>query len=171
MDSNVKQSLMDPNAEQIKKVSNPNPNPNPPIKYSSKYELMGLSFLCFISTITVIRSHDQPWKIPYAVNVCFLAMLLFQCIDVFSRLPENADKQEKLKAPIFILLNIINFSYLYAISECLTPNKRRLMWFLIWSNLIFGTFFTFVCPIKTNRKDKDRADANGCASPPVEGLP
>lgn len=174
MDSNLKQSLMDPSAEQ--KVS----NPNPPIKYSNKNELMGLLFLCFITIITIIRSHDQPWKIPYAVNVCFLAMLLFQCIDVFSRLPENANKQEKLKAPNFILLNIINFSYVYAISECLTPSMRRLMWFLIWSNLIFGILFTFVCPINTNRKDKDkdRADANGCALPvangcalPVAGLP
>ncbi|XXG87262.1 hypothetical protein AAC387_Pa11g1988 [Persea americana] len=164
MDSNVKQSLMDPNAEQ-KKVS----NPNSPIKYSSKYELMSLSFLCFTNIITIIRSHDQPWEIPYAVNVCFLAVLLFLCIDVFSRLPGIADKQEKLKAPIFILINIINFSYVYAISDCLTPTTRRLMWFLIWSTLIFGTLFTFVCPIKTNHKDKDRADANGC-SLPVEGL-
>eukprot|EP00268_Persea_americana_P051350 TRINITY_DN5669_c0_g2_i1.p1 TRINITY_DN5669_c0_g2~~TRINITY_DN5669_c0_g2_i1.p1 ORF type:complete len:149 (-),score=12.05 TRINITY_DN5669_c0_g2_i1:714-1160(-) len=147
---------MDPNAQQWSS------NPNPQTQYSSKYELMSLSFLSFITLITIIRANDQHFKIPCAINICFLGMLLFLCIDVFSRLPEDAEKRERFRAPIFILANIINFSYVCAISEYLSPTMTWLMLVLIGSTCVVGTLYMLLCPTKTNHKDE--SDVKRCSS-------
>lgn len=146
---------MDLNAERRPSSSKPAPT----VQYSSKSELMSLSFLCITTLISTIRAHDYPFKIPYGVNLCLLAMLLLMCLDVFQRLPENSHKQEKLKIPLYILTNIINFSYIYEISDLLSPTMRWVMWASAWGTLIFGFFYTFF-PLPPTTKDKDKSDVN-----------
>ncbi|XP_058086063.1 uncharacterized protein LOC131233389 isoform X2 [Magnolia sinica] len=112
--------------------------------------ILAIIFLTVNTAISAIRSLDDPWTFAFVVSVYVLLMLLFLFLHLYDKAPENSDRREKLKIPIWAVASALNIVFAYRVATIMNVAMKCIVWGMAAFSTVSGFYFFFIFPKNSN---------------------
>lgn len=104
-------------------------------------------FLTVNAILGAIRARHDFWTMSFIISVYVLLMLLYWCLHIGEKLPEDSKERERLRVPVWLLATTLNLMFAYRVSFMLSLGFSLFVWTLalLCCSSTFYVFFIYKC--------------------------
>jgi hypothetical protein len=116
--------------------------------------LVGFTFLTF-SVLAIYRSDREVGTVAFVAVSYLDLVLLFLCLRLFERTPQDSPRREWLKACVWVLTTLLTVMFSQKVAAVMPPVVAVVVWAMAFATICGGFYAFFIHQDKTARVEAE----------------